>query len=414
MSKFEQFLKPPSNMNSEEEMYKESQEGEEEMNNYNQNDENSYDNGNENQNIEDENNINDVNDINNEGLQNSKNKFQKNFENEEENSEIIQGINSINNIRQKHINQNLNQDQNEYNIKENNNYNNENIEENYMNMNLNDNSNTPYTTSPNDIMSELLFKIRKLKGNRTMQKSDITNSNELNMNNDLGTLQRTIKNDKIKMHKNEYIGKLNINNQIIQNNPKMKEIAYLIKDYNQDKNNDNNIQLNFYNNNQINIIKPDVFFNMGNQRRQNNEEYNTDNSINQNKHYISIIDGKAIVNGQRINVNSGFQTSLNSNFIDRKINFGDFNFNNNKNRSKNLFNFGNERRSLFEDNKNNLDFKLQNMKKKYNFNNIENSKNNYKKSFKNNFFTKEFYNEELDKMNDNLFNMSNERFKIRK
>ena len=194
----------------------------------------------------------------------------------------------------------------------------------------------------------------------------------------------------------------------------MKEIAYLIKDYSQDKNNSDNIQLNFYNNNQINILKPDVFFNMGNQRKQNNEEYNIDNSNNQNKHYISIIDGKAIINGQRINVNSGFQTTPNSNFMDKKIDFGNFNFNGDKNGSKNLFNFENDRRSIFLENKFNLDFKLQNMKKKYSFNNIENSKNNYKRFSKNNFFTKEFYNEELDKINDNLFNMNNDKFKIRK
>ena len=316
MSKFEQFLKPPSNMNSEEEMYNESQEREEEMNNYIQNDDNSYDNGNQNQALENENDLNEENEINNERLQNSKNKFQKNFENEEENSEIIQGINSINNIGIKNINQNLNEEQNEYDIKDNNNNynnnennNNENIGPNYMNMNM---KNKPINTTPDDVMNELLFKIRKLKGNRTMQKSDVINSNELNVNNDFNKMQRTIKTDKIKINKNEYLGKLNMNNQIIQNNPKMKEIAYLIKDYSQDKNNSDNIQLNFYNNNQINILKPDVFFNMGNQRKQNNEEYNIDNSNNQNKHYISIIDGKAIINGQRINVNSGFQTTPNS------------------------------------------------------------------------------------------------------
>ena len=412
MSKFEQFLKPPSNMNSEEEMYNESQEREEEMNNYIQNDDNSYDNGNQNQALENENDLNEENEINNERLQNSKNKFKKNFENEEENSEIIQGINSINNIGIKNINQNLKEEQNEYDIKDNNNYNNnENIGPNYMNMNM---KNKPINTTPDDVMNELLFKIRKLKGNRTMQKSDVINSNELNVNNDFNKLQRTIKTDKIKINKNEYLGKLNMNNQIIQNNPKMKEIAYLIKDYNQDKNNSDNIQLNFYNNNQINILKPEVFFNMGNQRKQNNEEYNIDNSNNQNKHYISIIDGKAIINGQRINVNSGFQTTPNSNFMDKKIGFGNFNFNGNKNRSKNLFNFENDRRSIFLENKFNLDFTLQNMKKKYSFNNIENSKNNYKRFSKNNFFTKEFYNEELDKINDNLFNMNNDKFKIRK
>ena len=413
MSKFEQFLKPPSNMNSEEEMYNESQEREEEMNNYIQNENNSYDNGNQNQALENENDLNEENEINNERLQNSKNKFQKNFENEEENSEIIQGINSINNIGIKNINQNLNEEQNKYDIKDNNNNynNNENIGPNYMNMNM---KNKPINTTPDDVMNELLFKIRKLKGNRTMQKSDVINSNELNVNNDFNKLQRIIKTDKIKINKNDYLGKLNMNNQIIQNNPKMKEIAYLIKDYSQDKNNSDNIQLNFYNNNQINILKPDVFFNMGNQRKQNNEEYNIDNSNNQNKHYISIIDGKAIINGQRINVNSGFQTTPNSNFMDKKIDFGNCNFNGNKNRSKNLFNFENDRRSIFLENKFNLDFKLQNMKKKYSFNNIENSKNNYKRFSKNNFFTKEFYNEELDKINDNLFNMNNDKFKIRK
>ena len=418
MSKFEQFLKPPTNINNEEELGNESQEGEEEMNNYNHNEDNSYDNGNQNQNIENENenDINDLNDINNERLQNLKTKFQKNFENEEENSEIIQGINSLNNIGQKNPNQNLNEEQNEYDIKENNNFNDENIEPNYMNMNLNENNNNskPFTSSPDDIMNELLFKIRKLKGNRTMQKSDIINSNEININNDLNKLQRTIKNDKINSNKNEYLGKLNMNNQIIQNNPKMKEVAYLIKDYNQDKNKNDNIQLNFYNNNQINILKPDVFFNMGNQKKQNNDEFNIDNTNNQNKHYISIIDGKAIINGQRINVTSGFQTTPNSNFVDRKINFGNFNFNNNKNRNKNLFNFENERRSFFVDNKINLDFKIQNMKKKYSFNNIENSKNNYKRYYKNSFFTKEFYNEELNKINENLFNINNERFNIKK
>ena len=127
----------------------------------------------------------------------------------------------------------------------------------------------------------------------------------------------------------------------------MKEVAYLIKDYNLDKNKNNNIQLNFYNNNQINILKPDVFFNMSNQKKQNNDELNIGNTNNQNKHYISIIDGKAIINGQRINVNSGFQTTPNNTFVDKKFTFVDFNFNNNKNRNKNIFNFENERSCLF-------------------------------------------------------------------
>ena len=268
-------------------------------------------------------------------------------------------------------------------------------------------------TNPDEVMNDLLFKIRKFKGNRNNQKNNVADKNELTMNNDLKILQRTIKNERLKTYKNEYIGKLNINNQIIQNNPKMKELANLIKVYNQDKNKNDNIQINFYKNNQINILKPDVFFNMGNQKKKNSEDYNFENSNNQNKHYISIIDGKAIINGQRINVNSGFQnTPQNNNLFEKKQNFYDIN-KYYKTRNKFLFDFD-DRKGSFLENKNNLDFKLKNLKKNYRFNNIENSKNNYKFFSKNNFFTKEFYNEELSKINENLFNMSNERIKIGK
>ena len=303
MNKLEQYLKPPSNMNnSQEQIYNESQEGEEELNDYNQNEDNSYDNGNQIQNLENEN-------YENNELQNSKNKILKNYQNEEDNNEIIQGINSFNNIRNKNINEDDNEKQyNQYDIINNDN-NNENSQHNFDNINENNNNNNArIQTNPDEIMNDLLFKIRKLKGSRTMKKSDITNTNEINLNNNFEILQRTIKNDKFKINKNEYIGKINMNNQIIQNNPKMKEVANLIKDYNnQDKNKNDNMQINFYNNNQINIVKPDVFFNMGNQKKQNNDENNYENSNNQNKYYISIIDGKAIVNGQRINVNSQYR-----------------------------------------------------------------------------------------------------------
>ena len=82
MNKLEQFLKPPSNINLEEEMYNASQEREEEeeINEYNQNEENIYDNGNQIQNQENEN----ENYENNEELQNLKNKNFKNFQKEED------------------------------------------------------------------------------------------------------------------------------------------------------------------------------------------------------------------------------------------------------------------------------------------------------------------------------------------
>ena len=409
MRKLEQFLKPPSNMNLEEEMYNVSQERDEEINEYNQNEENSYDNGNQIKHQENE----DENYENNEELQNSKNKNFKNFKNEEDNNEIIQGINSFNYLINKNIDVEDNENEIEnlhdkYNQFNNQNINNK-INENNQKQFLNEIDNNDQTqASPNTIMNDLLFKIKKLKGNRTMKKSDIINSNEFNLNNNFEILKKAVKNDKYTINKNEYIGNLNMNNQIIQNNPKMKEIANLIKDYNQDKNVNDNIQINFYNNNQINIIKPNVFFNMSNQKKQNKEN-NYDNSNGLNKYYISIIDGKAIVNGQRINVNSGFQTTPHNNLFEKRIDFNDISKNNNKN----LFNYEEDRRTSFFENKNKIDFKLPNLKRNYNFN-IKNSKNNFKTFTKTNLFTREFYNEELNKIDDSLFNINKERYKIRK
>ena len=409
MRKLEQFLKPPSNMNLEEEMYNVSQERDEEINEYNQNEENSYDNGNQIKHQENE----DENYENNEELQNSKNKNFKNFKNEEDNNEIIQGINSFNYLINKNIDVEDNENEIEnlhdkYNQFNNQNINNK-INENNQKQFLNEIDNNDQTqASPNTIMNDLLFKIKKLKGNRTMKKSDIINSNEFNLNNNFEILKKAVKNDKYTINKNEYIGNLNMNNQIIQNNPKMKEIANLIKDYNQDKNVNDNIQINFYNNNQINIIKPNVFFNMSNQKKQNKEN-NYDNFNGLNKYYISIIDGKAIVNGQRINVNSGFQTTPHNNLFEKRIDFNDISKNNNKN----LFNYDEDRRTSFFENKNKIDFKLPNLKRNYNFN-IKNSKNNFKTFTKTNLFTREFYNEELNKIDDSLFNINKERYKIRK
>ena len=418
MNKLEQFLKPPSNINLEEEMYNASQEREEEeeINEYNQNEENIYDNGNQIQNQENEN----ENYENNEELQNLKNKNFKNFQKEEDNDEIIQGINSFNNIGNKNIDvvendneneiENLHNQYNQFNNQEINNNINKNIQQQFFNENDNNNFNNEQNqTNPNLIMNDLLVKIRKLKGNRTIKKNDIINSNEFNFDNNFDILQRNVKNDKLKINKNEYIGNLNMNNQIIQNNPKMKELANLIKDYNQDKNTNDNIQINFYNNNQINIIKPNVFFNMGNQKKQNKEN-NYDNTNSLNKYYISIIDGKAIVNGQRINVNSGFQTTPQNNLFEKRINFNNIN----KNGNNSLFNFGEERRTSFFENRNKIDFKLPNLKQNYNFNNIKNSKNNFKTFSKTNFFTREFYKEELNKIDDSLFNINKDKFKIRK
>ena len=115
------------------------------------------------------------------------------------------------------------------------------------------------------------------------------------------------------------------------------------------------------------------------------------------------------MNGQRINVNSGFQTTPHNNLFEKRIDFNDISKNNNKN----LFNYDEDRRTSFFENKNKIDFKLPNLKRNYNFN-IKNSKNNFKTFTKTNLFTREFYNEELNKIDDSLFNINKERYKIRK
>ena len=405
---------------NEEEIYNEEQEREDEIDNYNQNEENSYDNGNQNEfidNIENQN----ENENENDNELNSKNENLKNVDVDAENIKMIQGINSINNIKNQNIqnlNQNENENENQYDIEENIDINNnKNFSNDFYEINNVNIVNKQIKQNPDEIMNDLLLKIRQIKGTRAIKKNDISNKNDLNMDNYKINKNLNLKNNNNQQNnKNEYIGNISINNQIIQNNPKMKEIANLIKDYNQDKKNDDNIQINFYNNNQINILKPDVFFN-NNQKKQNNEEENYD-TLYQNRHYISIIDGKAIINGQRINVNSGFNTMKNN--MNKKFDFGDFNINKNtikKNRYNNnyMFGFGKDRNSFLE-NKNNLDFKLKNIKKNYrnNINNNENSKNNYRIFSKNNFFSKEFYNEELNKINDDLFNKNYEILNIRK
>ena len=192
----------------------------------------------------------------------------------------------------------------------------------------------------------------------------------------------------------------------------MKELANLLKEYNQEKNQNDKMQITFDNNNQINIVKPEVFFNNYNNSKIINNDYNEQNY--QKKYYISAIDGKAIVNGQRIDVNSGFKNNQN-NFIN--------NFNLNDNKA--FFDFNNEKfmekRKYYKNWGSNLDFQLNNL----NFSN--NNENNFKKAdlgndnkveFKKipkyNFLSKDYYNEKLNKINDSLFNMDKNLNKLKK
>ena len=406
MTSLEQYLKPPTKSQEEEkELYKEEGENGEEENEYIQNEENG------NESIENDENI-----QNNEDEQNSKNKnlLNNNPIFDDDNNGIVQGINLIGNIGDKNININKEENKFIYENKKNLNIENEknNNENDYMNkyfLNINKNTNSNNDlNSPEQLMKEILFKINRIKENRAKSSNKI---NKQNIDKDmrLGFEKTKIKNN----NKNEYIGKLNINNQVFQNNPKMKELVNILKDYNKDKNeNDNDkIQLNFYNTDQINIIKPEIIFNnMSNLKNKNIDCYNKNNEI---KYYVSAIDGKAIVNGQRLDVKNEFQL-INDNLKNKNVlfDFVDDNFMEKTNKFKNdqkMWNTGK-----------NLDFKLNTFnffKKNENLlktiRETDNRKE-FKKITKNNFLSKDFYNEELNKINNSLFNIENNMNKLKK
>ena len=200
----------------------------------------------------------------------------------------------------------------------------------------------------------------------------------------------------------------------------MKELANLLKDYNQDKNENDKMQINFYNNNKINIIKPEAFFNNKNNNKTKNIDFYEKNF--EKRHYISVIDGKAIIKGQRINVDGGFKMAQND-FKNKKLNFKD---------DKNIFDFNidkfNEKKdklnhyAKFGGTDNNLDFQLNN----FNFSknneikykpkkvNVEDNKVDFRVFPKRSFFTKDYYNEELNKINNSLFSMDKDTSKIKK
>ena len=416
MNSLEQYLKPPTN-NQEEELYIEEGEGEriEEENEYIQNRENGNDNGEDFIPYQQEANI-----------QNSKNMkiLKNNLQFEDDNNDIVQGINSINNIETKNINKkklenNMENEKNNTNTEKEKNE--MEYDYNYINHNfLNINENTNPIKEPitqDELLNELLFKIRKIKEKRAKSSNKINETNKINEVNDIDNQKNLdLEKTKIKRNKKEYIGKLNISNQVFQNNPKMKELASLLKEYNQEKNQNDKIQINFDNNNQINIIKPEVFFNNYNNTKNINNDYNEQNY--QRKYYISAIDGKAIVNGQRVDINSGFKINQNNNYKN-KFSFNDLNNN------KTFFDFDNEKfmdkRKYNKNWGNNLDFQ----KNSLNFsNNNENNlkkidgnndnKIEFKKLPKYNFLSKDYYNEELNKINDCLFNMDRNLNKIKK
>ena len=84
----------------------------------------------------------------------------------------------------------------------------------FLNINKNINSNNDLN-SPEQLMKEILFKINRIKENRAKSSNKI---NKQNIDKDmyLGFEKTKIKNN----NKNEYIGKLNIYNQVFQKKSK--------------------------------------------------------------------------------------------------------------------------------------------------------------------------------------------------
>ena len=395
MNVLEQYFKPPTNNNKE--LINDEGQQDQEENIYPQNQEN----GNENrENIERY-----MKFYLKEDSYNSKN--DKNFQNKEileDDNDIVQGIN---NIGKRDINSN--KEEYQFDIEENKLKKNE---YDYLNNNfLNLNENNKVENPQYDLMKELLYNIRKIKEKRN--KNNICNYNTCKANN-IDNLQN-MDFDNTKMEgRNENYGTLNINKQICKNNPKMKELVNILKDYSKEKNEKDEIQINFYNTkNQINIVKPEVFFN-NNNKKNKNKNINFYNKNTGNKYYISVIDGRAIINGKRINMNSRF-LGEEHNFKKNKLSFNEFNYKNN------LFEFNDEKlkdkENKFNNNNTNNNF---NLDFKFNDLNFSNNRGNYfkknnkneskielKQMNKNNFFNKDYYNEELDKIDNDLFNMNN-------
>ena len=408
MNSLEQYLRS-SKINQKKELYKDEGKNREEDEEYIPIKENGNDNCDSNQDLK-----NQQEEVNSSKPNNDIEKTKDEIENEN-NNDIIQGINSIKNI-EKEINDNKEEEL--FDNEDINNIVNEKNGDDYLDnyiFNFNKKMNVDQNTA-NDLMNELLFKIQKIKEERTKLMNE--GSNEINNVNDYyNILNKEIGNLKMTKTNKEFKGKINIKNKLFQTNPKMKELFNLLKEYNKEKNEKDKMEINFYDNNQINIMKPEVFFNNRNNIKFKNIEYYNKNY--EKKHYISAIDGKAIIKGQRININSGLQLAQNSLsnkqniFNDCKINR--FYFNNDKFLEKRNEYNNNDKGEFCLDNR---EFKRNdyNIIKNENLNfKFEKAKSNeFKKIGKNNFLSKDYYNEELNKINDTLFNNENNLNRLKK
>ena len=221
-----------------------------------------------------------------------------------------------------------NENDNKYNI---NNFLNIDINNNINNINDNKKYSKKISSKKDGILSNLLDKIKGIKEKRQQNINENLNNN----NNSCSKLEKLDQELVLGLEKlsnninnninNEYSNNTNKDNQNkriefqIQNNPKLKEIFCMINDDNCTNQNNKNIQkikgFNYGLGGTNDILK---YFNTKNniitslKKRKN---YNNDN----NKYYVSCIDGKAIINGTRKDINIFNSKNILNNFRNHKI-----------------------------------------------------------------------------------------------
>jgi len=339
-----------------------------------------------------------INNINNNNNKISNNKFEISAEKDNNNININNKVNNINNINDtkklsnmqrielinNKLNLNLNKIQNKAKTKKENKVENEIDNEQYDFTKINNNR------RKNDILSEVLGKIQDFKQRKENFDNirDKYNSNQIldNLDKEITKGLDKLNNRRIlQEEKNIDISDTNKVEKKILRNPKFKEIVTMINDkegrkYKRNYNLAKNDLLNFVNNKKHNDIFGNI--NLFTQKRNNNNIFNTfqNNPVKKigsdnNKFYISCIDGKAIVNGMRkdIPIVSKFNNinyklnNYNNKFDDyKKINLTMDNLNITRKRNNN-FNFKNE--FTFKEGKNNRKFNLNLEKDGININN---------------------------------------------
>ena len=302
--------------------------------------------------------INNINNINEKNNSNNKLEISTEKDNNNTNTKKLSNMQRIELINNK-LNLNLNKIQNKTKTKKENKIENEIDNEQYDFNTININR------RKNDILSEVLNKIQDFKQRKDNinDRRDRYNSNQIldNLDKEITKGLDKLNNKRIIIEdKNIDISDTNKVEKKILKNPKFKEIVTMINDkegrkYKRNYNFGKNDLLNLVNNKKRNDIFGNI--NFYTQKRNNNNIFNTmqNNPVKKigsdnNKFYISCIDGKAIVNGMRKEIpivskfnNINYRLNNYNNMFDdyKKINLTLDNLNMTRKRNNNL-NFQNK------------------------------------------------------------------------